>query len=170
MPLRRCSLPQRLRWVHLLSACVVCTLGTHLSAQAAIRITNCSVTTPPSLVFVTNLLGPLNSATSFRVSCSTSGSGGSGTFTITLSAGTGSIAQRTQKNAAKLLSYNLYLNNTYQTVWGNGTTGTSYSQSITGPITNQLITIYGNIDNSISNLNSTPGNYADPTINLTLSW
>ena len=77
-------------------------------AQAKVNISNCTVTQPPTMVFVTDLLGNLTSATSFSVSCTTNGAGGSASFTVGLSAGSGTVAQRTQKKGSTVLTYNLY--------------------------------------------------------------
>ena len=138
------------------------------NAQAALNIKSCSVTQPPTLVFVTDLRGSLTSATTFSVSCSTVGAG-TASFTIGLSAGTGTVAQRTQKKGTSVLTYNLYQDAGRTTVWGDAGAA-QYTQSISGDITNQSITIYGKIDNTPANLADTPGVYSDPTITLTLGW
>ena len=143
-------------------------LGLLDNAQAALNIKSCSVTQPPTMVFVTNLLGGLNSATTFSVTCNTAGAGTT-SFTIGLSAGTGTVAQRTQKKGSAALTYNLYQDAARSTVWGD-TGATQYTQTISGDISNQSITIYGKIDNTPANLADAPGVYSDPTITLTLGW
>ncbi len=149
---------------------VAVALGAPPQAQASVKISSCSVTTPPTLVFITDLLGSLTSATSFKVSCSTFGSGGTASFTIALSAGNGTVAQRKQKKSTTDLTYNLYLDASRATVWGDGTTGTVYTQAISSDISNQSITIYGLIDSSAANKADAPGIYTDPTITLTVGW
>ena len=143
-------------------------LGALGNAQAALNIKTCSVTQPPTMVFVTDLRGSLTSATTFSVTCSTTGQG-TASFTIGLSAGTGTIAQRTQKKGSTALTYNLYQDAARSTVWGD-TGAAQYTQTISGDITNQSITIYGKIDNTPANLADGPGVYSDPTITLTLGW
>ena len=121
------------------------------------------------MVFVTDLLGNLTSATSFSVSCTTNGAGGSASFTVGLSAGLGTVAQRTQKKGSTVLTYNLYQDAARSTVWGD-TGAAQYSQAIAGDVSNLSITIYGKIDSSTANLADTPGAYSDPAITLTLGW
>lgn len=143
-------------------------LGALGNAQAGQNIKNCSVTQPPTMVFVTDLLGSLTSATTFSVTCFTAGQG-TASFTIGLSAGTGTIAQRTQKKGSTVLTYNLYQDAGRTTVWGD-TVANQLTQTISGDITNQSFTIYGKIDNTPANLADGPGAYSDPTITLTLGW
>lgn len=145
-------------------------LCVHQHAQAAVKISSCTVTTPPTMVFVTNLLGTLTSATSFNVSCTTVGNGSTASFTVALSAGNGTVAQRKQRRSTTDLTYNLYQDAGRTAVWGDGTSGTVYSQAIGGDISNQPITIYGLIDSSAANKANSPGVYTDPVITLTLSW
>ena len=139
------------------------------AANARITITDCNVTKPPNLVFVTNLLGNMTSATSFSISCTTTGTGTGAAFTVSLSRGLGSVTQRRQANGAKSITYNLYQDAGYSNVWGDATAD-RYSQTITGPLTNQQITIYGTIDSSAANLADSPGVYLDPSITLTVRW
>ena len=142
-------------------------LGALGNAQAALNIKSCSVTQPPTMVFVTDLLGSLTSATTFSVTCNTVGAG-TASFTVGLSAGTGTVAQRTQKKGSTVLTYNLYQNAGRTTVWGD-TVANQLTQTISGDI-NQSFTIYGKIDNTPANLADAPGAYSDPTITLTLGW
>ena len=151
-----------------LSAIVLGLVASH-AANAAITIRNCTVTKPPNMVFVTNLLGNMTSATSFSVSCSTTGSGTGAAFTVALSQGAGTVAQRRQANGVRYITYNLYQDAGYSNVWGTSSAD-RYSQTITGPLTNQQITIYGKIDSSAANLADQPGVYSDPNITLTLRW
>ena len=155
------------RGIGLLAALALCAPQ---QAQAAVKISSCTVTAPPTMVFVTNLLGSLSSATSFRVSCTTNGAGGTASFTVALSAGSGTIAQRKQKKGTTVLTYNLYQDVAHATLWGDGSTGSVYTQAISGNISNQSITIYGLIDNSTANKADPPGTYTDPAITLTVGW
>jgi spore coat protein U-like protein len=144
-------------------------LGALESAQAKVNISSCSVTQPPTMVFVTNLLTGLSSSTTFSVSCTTNGTGDPAILSIGLSAGSGTVAQRTQKKGSAALGYNLYQDAARTVVWG-AAGAAQYAQSISGNVSNLSITIYGKIDNTPANLADTPGAYSDPSITLTLTW
>ena len=147
----------------------VLALGALDAAQAKVNISNCSVTQPPSMVFITDLLAGLTSSTTFSVSCTTNGSGDPAILNIGLSAGSGNIAQRTQVRGSTALAYNLYQDAARTTVWGD-TGAAQYAQPISGNVNNLSITIYGKIDNTPANLADAPGVYSDPSITLTLTW
>jgi spore coat protein U-like protein len=87
------------------------------------------------------------------VTCQTSTS-----YSISLSSGTGTYASRTMMSAGNLLSYNLYLDPTRLTIWGDGSagTGTVNSTGITGSST-----VYGRIP---ARQNAVVGMYADVVI------
>lgn len=144
-------------------------LGALENAQAKVNISSCSVTQPPTMVFVTDLLAGLTSSTTFSVSCTTNGSGDPAILNIGLSAGSGSVAQRTQTKGSAALGYNLYQDAARTAVWGD-TGAVQYAQSISGNVSNLSITIYGKIDNTPANLADAPGVYSDPSITLTLTW
>jgi spore coat protein U-like protein len=90
---------------------------------------------------------------SINVTCQTSTS-----YSISLSSGTGTYASRTMMSAGNLLSYNLYLDPTRLTIWGDGSagTGTVNSTGITGSST-----VYGRIP---ARQNAVVGIYADVVI------
>jgi spore coat protein U-like protein len=79
-------------------------------------------------------------------------------YSISLSSGTGTYASRTMMSAGNLLSYNLYLDPTRLTIWGDGSagTGTVNSTGITGSST-----VYGRIP---ARQNAVVGIYADVVI------
>jgi spore coat protein U-like protein len=79
-------------------------------------------------------------------------------YSISLSSGTGTYASRTMMSAGNLLSYNLYLDPTRLTIWGDGSagTGTVSSTGITGSST-----VYGRIP---ARQNAAVGIYADVVI------
>jgi len=94
-------------------------------------------------------------------------------FNIAFSAGSsGSFATRRLRSGSNTLNYNLYLDASYGTVWGDGTGG---SQSVDGFVTldalglspAQTFWIYGRIP--ARQLTAIPGVYAD-TINVTLTY
>jgi spore coat protein U-like protein len=79
-------------------------------------------------------------------------------YSISLSSGTGTYASRTMMSAGNLLSYNLFLDLTRLTIWGDGSagTGTVSSTGITGSST-----VYGRIP---ARQNAVVGIYADVVI------
>jgi len=92
-----------------------------------------------------------------------------GSFTIDLSTGSsGSYSQRTLKNGASSLAYNLFSDSAYGQIWGNGTGGsTQVSQSFTSLlIVDRSFTVYGRIP---AGQNVSAGAYAD-TIIVTVTY
>lgn len=95
-------------------------------------------------------------------------------FTVALNAGasTGAtVAARAMTSGANLLAYQLYSNNTYSTVWGDGTLGTS---TVAGTGTGmgaaqvQYLTVYGLIPDA-ANLAAAVGSYSD-TVTVTVTY
>jgi spore coat protein U-like protein len=84
-------------------------------------------------------------------------------FEISLSAGSGTFATRTLTSGANLLNYNLFLDPTHLTIWGDGSPGTS-TLSTTG--TGGNYTVYGRIP---AHQNAAVGSYAD-TITVTITF
>jgi len=84
-------------------------------------------------------------------------------YEIAASAGSGSFINRTMRNGANILNYNLYTDSAYSTVW-NSTT-----QLITGTGTNapQTPVVYGKIPAAQTQANT--GVYTD-TLTLTVTW
>ncbi len=94
-------------------------------------------------------------------------------FDIAISAGSStSFGNRTLRNGANTLSYNLYTGPSYTTIWGDGSAST---QMVSGGVTLDLLGlspaqtfwIYGRIPGR--QLTAVPGNYAD-VINVTLTY
>jgi spore coat protein U-like protein len=103
---------------------------------------------------------------SFSISMNCSGSDVGKTATFALSAGSGgSVMGRQQKLGADALSYNVYTSQTYSTVFGDGTTGTTVSAT-TRNGSNTIANAYGSIP---VGQYRTPGTYVD-TLVLTASW
>jgi spore coat protein U-like protein len=88
-------------------------------------------------------------------------------FSVSLSKGSGSYAQRTLKNGANTLNYNLYADGGHMMVWGDGTGGT-VTQSLTGIITlgATAYTVYGLVGGG---QRPAPGDYSD-TITVTVTF
>lgn len=91
-------------------------------------------------------------------------------YTVALNAGTNAggasnFSQRRLKSTAgNLLGYQLYLNNSRTTVWGDGTASSTYSGTGTGLA--QDLTIYGRLPSLAS---AVPGTYTD-TVTVTISY
>jgi spore coat protein U-like protein len=65
-------------------------------------------------------------------------------YSIWLSSGSGTFSSRTLTNGSHLLAYNLYLDPTRLTIWGDGSSG-SGTVSGTGTGSNLATSIYGRI-------------------------
>jgi spore coat protein U-like protein len=125
----------------------------------------CEVSAPDNLNFgtVTFLDAVLTETVQFSVRC-TSGTDG----TISLNGGIGSsgtVATRTMESGTAAVDYSLYTSGTYDTIWGDGTSGTStYPHSGTGSNTN--LTIHGLVP-----IQTTPtaATYSD-TITITVTY
>jgi spore coat protein U-like protein len=86
-------------------------------------------------------------------------------YSIWLSSGSGTFAARTLTNAGKLLTYNLYLDPTHLTIWGDGSAGTG-TISGTGRGTNIPTPVYGRIP---ARQNVRAGTYSD-VITITVNF
>jgi spore coat protein U-like protein len=95
-----------------------------------------------------------------NVNC-TSGTG----YSIGLSSGSGTFGMRTLQNGASLLIYNLYIDPTRLTIWGDGTGGTSMVNG-TGTGANVGLSVYGRIPAS---QNALVGTYGD-LITITVTF
>ena len=109
----------------------------------------------------------LTASSTISVRC-TSGT----TFFVDLSTGAGTYANRTMSNGTDTLSYNLYTNNTYTTVFGDGTgstgrgSGTGAGMAIGNA---QSLIVYGRL---LASANTGPvgaGTYTD-TITATITY
>ena len=78
-------------------------------------------------------------------------------YSIWLSSGSGTFASRTLTKIGSVLAYNLYLDPTHLTIWGDGTGGTG-TFSGTGTGTNVGTTVYGRIP---ARQNVAVGSYSD---------
>jgi spore coat protein U-like protein len=93
-----------------------------------------------------------------NVSCTNSAS-----YSIALSPGNGTYLARTLKSQDHKLNYNLYIDSTHLTVWGDGSSGT---KTVSGKGQTGHYTVYGRI---AARQNSSVGNYAD-TITVTVTF
>jgi spore coat protein U-like protein len=86
-------------------------------------------------------------------------------YAIALSSGSGTYASRTLKNGTKALAYNLFLDATRLTIWGDGSAGTG-TVSGSGNGNNLATTVYGRIP---ARQNVSVGSYSD-VITVTVTY
>jgi spore coat protein U-like protein len=101
-----------------------------------------------------DVFSPLNDdiTATINVNCQ-SGTG----YSIWLNNGSGTFASRTMTNGPHVLAYNLYVDPTHLTIWGDGTSGT-VTVSGTGTGANAGTPVYGRIP---AGQNASVGTYAD---------
>lgn len=157
----------------LLLAGLVLSLALPHDALAAV---SCTFTTSPSINFGT--LDPLAlPATPVQVSTTVSihCTGGATQITVSLSQGSaGSFAPRSMNDGAgHTLTYNIYTDNTYATVWGDSTAGTAtVSQAGLSGSHTYTFTLFGQLPEtgkSISTIDPNKGTYTD-TITVTTTF
>ena len=138
-------------------------------ASASCLLCTCSIATVTGVAFGTYLPGaPTLSSGQATVNCLISSGTGTVAYTLQASQGSGSFSQRTLRSGSAALNYNLYTNASYNSVWGDGTSGTatisdSYVLSL---LTSKTYPIYGQIPAS---QNVPAGTYGD-TITVTISY
>lgn len=108
-----------------------------------------------------------NSIATITVSCSVAGA----PYTISLDKGIttgGSIlgGRLMQSAGLETLTYNLYTENTYTTLWGDGVEGSTVAGTATLADTNYNHTVYGQIPAAQDEI---PGSYSD-TITITVTY
>jgi spore coat protein U-like protein len=155
-----------------------CALGTPRVAHALIiSCLGASVTaTGPAFgTYVPNNIAATNSNGSVSVTCFIATAIlASASVSVTLSAGaSGTFSTRTMLSGANALKYNLFADNAYTQIWGDGTSGTTavtdnFSFILTGGLLQTVNTpIYGQIP--ALQLNVFPGSYSD-TIIVTINY
>jgi spore coat protein U-like protein len=94
-------------------------------------------------------------------------------FTVGLNAGStpgDAFAQRLMASGANTLQYNLYVDNAYSKIFGDGTPG---SQTVTalglGVATAAAVPVFGQLPDSAANQAAVPGSYSD-LITVTVSY
>ena len=137
-----------------------------VACSCAVATTNVAFGTYNPLAF-----GNTDTSASLKVTCG----GVAGLlipFDIALSAGgSGSATSRRLSSGARTLTYNLYADAAYTTVWGDGTTAPVVSASVLldvlGLAPAQQFWVYGRIPGR--QLTAVPGVYAD-AINVTVTY
>jgi spore coat protein U-like protein len=106
---------------------------------------------------------PLDSTSTISVTCTSGAS-----YSVALNAGTtggGTIPARLMTDGANTISYNLYTNSGYGTVWGDGTGGSS-DVTGTGSGSVQDLTVYGRMP---AGQGEPAGAYSD-TVTATITY
>lgn len=143
--------------VHLgLLACALA-LGAPLARSAG-----CTVSTSGLNFGTYDVFSPLNDdiTATINVDCPSATA-----YSIWLSSGSGTFSSRTLTNAGHLLAYNLYLDPTHLTIWGDGSAGTGTFSS-TGTGSNVATPVYGRIP---AGQNAWLGSYAD-VVTITVNF
>lgn len=86
-------------------------------------------------------------------------------YSIWLSSGSGTFSTRTLTSSGKILAYNLYLDPTHLTIWGDGSGGTA-TFSGTGNGSNAPTPVYGRIP---AGQNAWVGSYTD-VVTITVTF
>jgi len=81
---------------------------------------------------------------------------------VTLSKGSSAVFDpRTMRNGAEVLSYNLYQDATYQTIWGDGTGGSQTYTALATVVFPTTVTVYGRVP---AGQNVGVGSYSDAVV------
>lgn len=108
---------------------------------------------------------PLDTTSTLTVQCTNTTP-----YAVALSAGANAggatnFAARAMKSGSHLLGYQLYLESSRSTVWGDGTSSSS-THAGTGSGSNQTVTVFGRVP-SLSGV--VPGSYTD-TVTVTITY
>jgi len=124
-----------------------------LAAPVA-RSANCSVTTSGLNFGTYDVFSSLNDdiTATITVNCTKNKS-----YSIALSSGSGTFASRTLTGTGGVLRYNLFLDSTHLTIWGDGSSGTSTFSGM-GTGSNIGTPVYGRIS---ARQNARVGSYSD---------
>jgi spore coat protein U-like protein len=131
------------------SCLLACTLA--LVAPAAYSA-GCSVSTSGLSFGNYDVFSTLDSEItgSINVSCQSST-----TYSVSLSSGFGTYASRSMTSGPNVLAYNLYIDPTHLTIWGDGSSGTA---TVSGSGTTGSSPVYGRIP---ARQNAVIGTYSD---------
>jgi len=136
-----------------------------LTVEATVQA-NCTVSTSKLDFGTVNPLSGsnVNGTGGISVTC-TNGTGWTASANIGSGSGA-SFSARRLTSSTGTLNYNLYTDNTYATVWGDGT-GSTGTMTGTGTGSAQSRTVYGRIGSGQTT--ARPGSYAD-TVSVTISY
>lgn len=136
--------------------------GVLICASIAARAAGCTVSTSGLSFGTYDVFSPLNDDITGTISVNCA----SGTsYSLSLSTGFGTYASRTMTSGTNLLAYNLFLDPTRLTIWGDGSGGTGIASGV-GTGTNVDTSVYGRIP---AGQNVSVGNYSD-VITVTVTF
>ena len=94
-------------------------------------------------------------------------------YTISLNGGTttgGTVAQRLMASGANTLQYNLFTTAAFGQIFGDGSgTSTTVAGTGAGVATANVVTVFGQLPDSVANQVAVPGSYTD-TITVTVTY
>jgi spore coat protein U-like protein len=145
---------KRVRLQRLTLMCVLL-FGLPFACEAA-----CTVSTTSVAFSVYNVFSTLNDdiTATVTIRCRPQAA-----YSLSLSTGAGTYASRTLTNGSFTLGYNLYIDSTRLTIWGDGSAGTA---TVSGNARDATHTVYGRIP---ARQNARVGNYTD-TIIVTITY
>ena len=146
---------------------LILVMGLILNSTQSFAAVSCDLTSTGLLFGLINPLSSddINSIGTININCT----GGPVSYTIQLSKGNGTISQRVMKSGIHELKYNLYTSNSYNTILGDGTGGSSFIKGFSdAEISSSTYYAYGNVSNK--GLASTvSGAYTD-NISVTITY
>ena len=163
-------------WVGVLAFSGLAVFHSANAATSVRTMKSCSLSPTSTMVFNTTLVSNLSTTTSFTLSCTSTSTNGSGNaplpVTISMSAGSSaSTVNRTMKQSAAVLTYDLYQDAAYANKWlVSPGTANELTVTVNADSFSQLITVYGLINSSAANKNLPTGTYTDPIITATVTW
>lgn len=141
-----------------------------VSSVDAANIQSCTVSNSSINFGLYNPLDPIsddNNAASVQISCNVVGSG-TASVGVALGTSAGTLAARRLVNGSSFLNYNIYIDPSYTTIWGDNTAGTSIGSGTLSKIRETMSwTLYGRIP--AGQLNAAPGTYTD-TVQVTVTF
>jgi spore coat protein U-like protein len=120
---------------------------------------NCTIQTTPVLFGDYNVLSATPKTTTGTVTyqCTLGVN-----IIVTLSRGSSAAFDpRTMRNGSEVLSYNLYREATYQTIWGDGTGGSQTYTALAALLVPVTVTVYGRVP---AQQNVAAGGYSDSVV------
>lgn len=138
---------------------LVCALAL---GESVARSAGCTVSTSGLNFGTYDVFSPLNDdiTATINVNCPTDTP-----YSIWLSSGSGTFSSRALTNGSRILAYNLYLDPTHLTIWGDGSAGTG-TFSGTGTGSNVATPVYGRIPAA---QNAWVGSYTD-VVTITVNF
>jgi spore coat protein U-like protein len=148
--------------VSLALACRAANAGTataNVPVTATVQSACAASAVPMTFPTYTGGGGPVTSSATITVQCSPGLA-----FKVALGPGAtpgGSIGQRLLSNGSHSLQYNLYTTIDLSSIWGDGTTGVTFSGMASSDGLATSLTVFAEVPDSAMNRLATPGTYND---------